>query len=300
MIPEALTIGRVVLSLRLLLLFASVAGGLLVTWLIIGARGDDLRRWVVSSITNAALLVVAGWKLTALLTQFESIRREPLLLLYASGGRAGIVVGALLAAAYLGWRIVGSRHAELKPLYLIRASTLALVAAGALFIVLYTGTALHHMLTEGPSHAAARGRAAPEVSLEVLPQAEGEAKATLSTAELIGRPVVLNFWATWCGPCRAETAVKNRLAREFADQVHLLGVNLTNTEAGLDAVRSFVREWEITYPVLLDRDGRTASRYGVRGTPTTVILAPDGTVHTRIFGAMSYDGTAALLRSLVE
>ncbi len=102
MIPEALTIGRMVLSLRLLVLFASVSGG---------------------------LLVVAEWKLTALLTQFESIRREPLLLLYASGGRAGIVVGALLAA-------------------------------GPLFIVLYTGTALHHMLTEGPAHAAARGRAA--------------------------------------------------------------------------------------------------------------------------------------------
>ncbi|TVQ41059.1 MAG: TlpA family protein disulfide reductase [Spirochaetaceae bacterium] len=75
---------------------------------------------------------------------------------------------------------------------------------------------------------------------------------------------------------------------------------MTSTEAGVQAVRSFARRWEITYPILLDVDGRTANRYGVRGTPTTVILASDGTVHTRIFGAMSYDASAALLRSLLE
>ncbi len=300
MIPEALTVGRMVLSLRPLLLFASLSGGLLLVWLIIGARGNDLRRWVVNSVINAALLLVAGWKLTALLTQFESVRREPLLLLYASGGRGGVVVGALLAAAYLGWRIARSRRADRNNPDLIRATTLALVAVGSLFVVLYTGTALYHIFSEGPAHAASRGQAAPEVSLAVLSEAEGETKATLSTAELLGRPVVLNFWVTWCGPCRAETAVKNRLAREFADEVHVLGINLTRSEAGLQAVRRFVREWEMNYPVLLDRDGRTASRYGVRGTPTTVILASDGTVHTRIFGAMSYDRTAAVLRSLLE
>ncbi len=308
MIPEAITIGRLVLSVRLLLLFASASGGLLLLWLIIGARADALRRWVVNAVINSALLVLAGWKLTALVMQFAGIRREPLLLLYASGGRAGVVVGVVLAAVYLISRIARSRHGGLERTNLIRATTLTLVAAGSLFVALHTGTALYYAFSGGAEHAATRGQPAPEVSLEVLPDnddatddaTDDAIRATLSTGDLRGRPVVLNFWATWCGPCRAETAVKNRLAQDFADEVHVVGVNLTNSETGLQAVQSFAREWEVAYPILLDRDGRTASRYGVRGTPTTVILASDGTVHSRIFGAMSYDSTAAVLRSLVE
>ena len=290
MIPEALSIGRAVLSVRLLLIFGSAGGGLLATWVLLGSRRKALRRRLVDTLSTAGLLFLLSWKIAPLISQFATIRREPLLLLWASGGRLGVVLGSVVALGYLGWQFY--RHTDAAQL--VRATALTLAASLTLLLVLYSALALTTAAGAAGLVSARVGDAAPPLELETL---EG---STLSVAQLRGAPVLVNFWATWCAPCRAETAVKNRLAQEFNGRAHVVGVNLTNSESGVQVVRDYAREWGISYPVLLDHSGRAAASYGVRGTPTTVVLDADGAVHSRIFGAMSYDAAARALRQAAD
>ena len=294
MIPEAISLGRMVLSFRLLLLFSAAGAGGVAGWFLLGARRDALRRVVIDSLTTATLLLLAGWKLVALVTQWTAIRREPLLLLWATGGRPGILVGLALALAYLGWKLGRARPGELAARDLARGMALVVSASLIAYGVLFVGATAAYAASGGSATAARVGAMVPEFSLPVLNSGE-----PLSPDDLHGRPALLNFWATWCGPCRAETVVKNRLAREFGYRVTVVGINLTHTEAGEDPVAAYAREWQILYPVALDWDGRVADRFGVRGTPTTVIVGPDGTIHTRFFGPLSYDRAAAVLEGLL-
>ena len=294
MIPEAVSLGRMVLSFRLLLLFFAAGAGGVAGWFLLGSRRDAIRRVVIDSLTTATLLLLAGWKLVALVTQWSAIRREPLLLLWATGGRPGILVGLALALAYLGWKLGRARSGELAARDLARGMALVVSASLIAYGVLFVGATAAYAASGGSATAARVGAMVPEFSLPLLNSGE-----PLSPGDLHGRPALLNFWATWCGPCRAETVVKNRLAREFGDRVTVVGINLTHTEAGEDPVAAYAREWQILYPVALDWDGRVTDRFGVRGTPTTVVVAPDGTIHTRFFGPLSYDRAAAVLEGLL-
>lgn len=104
--------------------------------------------------------------------------------------------------------------------------------------------------------------------------------------ELQGRPVVINFWATWCGPCREEIPMLQQ-AYEATDRTgfHLLAVtNEVSTE-----VRAFMQENRMTFPVLFDRNGRAGLRYQVQGIPTTFFLNSEGVVVARHTGSLDAD-----------
>lgn len=96
----------------------------------------------------------------------------------------------------------------------------------------------------------------------------------LSLSDLQGRPVVLNFWATWCGPCRLEMPELMRMAVDDPDLV-LLAVNVQET---LDAVAPFADDFAMTIPVVLDSEGRLKERYAVRGMPTTYFIDREGAI----------------------
>lgn len=96
--------------------------------------------------------------------------------------------------------------------------------------------------------------------------------------ELAGQTVVLNFWATWCGPCRLEMPMLSRWVHAHPD-VLMLGVAVDDT---VGPVRAFVRERDLPYPIVFD-DARVQAAYGVTRLPTTVVIGPDG----RVSGAHS-------------
>ncbi|WP_337465141.1 TlpA disulfide reductase family protein [Acidaminococcus timonensis] len=93
-----------------------------------------------------------------------------------------------------------------------------------------------------------------------------------------GKVYVLNFWATWCPPCRAEFPEMDQFAKAHKDRVAFYALNVQ--ESG-DKVQGFLQDNGYTLPVLLDRDGRAARLYSVRAIPTTVILDEKGHVLLR-------------------
>lgn len=96
---------------------------------------------------------------------------------------------------------------------------------------------------------------------------------TLSGALATGRPLVLNFWASWCGPCVDEAPALEAAARRAGGQVQFVGVNVEDVDA--DAL-SFLKRYGISYPNGSGNAGAISVNYGMRGVPETYFIAPDG------------------------
>lgn len=139
------------------------------------------------------------------------------------------------------------------------------------------------------------GQPAPDFALQAVANAP-EGKTTLHLADLRGRPVVLDFWATWCGPCRAEAPILDQLSRRFQDTGALVvGVN-TNDEPGL--AEAFAAKKGLSYPIVYDDKG-VAHAYDVHSFPTLVFVDKEGKVAAVRSGVTSDAEVDRLLRQLL-
>ncbi len=121
-----------------------------------------------------------------------------------------------------------------------------------------------------------------------------------SLSDFRGNWVLLNFWATWCPPCRLEMPSMQRLWSRFRERG--LVVLAANLQEQPDRVRTFVRRFELSFPVLLDRSGGVADRYYVTGVPETWLIDPAGRPIARLTGAREWDTEAvfSLFSRLLE
>jgi cytochrome c biogenesis protein CcmG/thiol:disulfide interchange protein DsbE len=133
------------------------------------------------------------------------------------------------------------------------------------------------------------GSLAPSFDLPLL-----DGGGSLSDEDLRGRPVVINFWASWCIPCREEAPLLEKTWRAYRDQgIMFLGVNIRDAES--DAKR-FVEEFDITYPTVRDLDQSLTRDFGVKGLPETFFVDHRWTFIGAISGARTGDqqGTVIL------
>jgi cytochrome c biogenesis protein CcmG/thiol:disulfide interchange protein DsbE len=111
----------------------------------------------------------------------------------------------------------------------------------------------------------------------------------VSLASLRGRPVVINFWATWCVPCYEEHAVLLAAAKESGDAVQFVGVIYEDEEG---QVGDFLTRQGKAYPSLMDDDGKTAMSYGVYGVPETFFVDAQGRIAAKFTGPLGPDTLA--------
>ncbi len=121
---------------------------------------------------------------------------------------------------------------------------------------------------------------------------------TLSLADLEGKVVVLNFWASWCPPCRFEMPDFETAWNEFSDRdVVFVGVAVSDFE---EDARSFARETGITYPIGFDGEGETAVAYGIKTLPTTVFIDREGRVARKLVNRANMGVLKIFLNGLLE
>jgi thiol-disulfide isomerase/thioredoxin len=140
-----------------------------------------------------------------------------------------------------------------------------------------------------------------ETTIEAVPVSDFAVRSLngeqIQLADLRGRWVVLNFWATWCAPCVAELPLLQQLAERHADQLTVLAVNMREDEA---EVRAFVVQHNLSLPILLEPDDQTLLEYGVQGLPLSIVVSPDGEVLQRHLGLVDQAFQAWLEQAMAK
>ena len=149
----------------------------------------------------------------------------------------------------------------------------------------------------GGAHARPRGHRQPGTSRAEEEAAAEEQQAEESAAAAVpdftiytdggdavqlsdfaGRPVIVNFWASWCGPCQNEMPDFEQAYADYGDEIEFVMLNATYGRETMDSARSFLEESCYTFPVYYDTDADAAAAIGVTAFPTTLFIGPDGTL----------------------
>lgn len=135
------------------------------------------------------------------------------------------------------------------------------------------------------------GSVAPDFTIDVN---DG---SSFTLSEHQGKVVLLNFWATWCGPCVEEMPAFQKLYKEYGDKIEILAVN---TAEDRDVVDTFVEKGGYTFPVGYDEDGEISNMYPTDGIPYTLVIGKDGKVSALFLGASGADDQYKKYRSALK
>lgn len=145
--------------------------------------------------------------------------------------------------------------------------------------------------TSGRIPAPQQGFLAPDFALKTPVGEE------IKLSDLRGQAVLVNLWATWCPPCRAEMQSIEKVYQEYKDQgLIVLAVNMTYQDDPL-AVMPFVNEQGLTFPILLDKTGEMGKAYQLRSLPSSYFIRRDGIINEVVIGGPMSE---ALLRTRIE
>ena len=128
-----------------------------------------------------------------------------------------------------------------------------------------------------------KDKVAPDFELQSL---SGE---IFRLSDYRGKKVFLNFWASWCGPCKIEMPYMENYYKKYKDleNVEIIAVNMTKSELNVEKVQGFVESYGLTFPVLLDSEGKVEKLYRVLGYPTTYLINEEGIIVDGFTGSVN-------------
>lgn len=165
---------------------------------------------------------------------------------------------------------------------------IGIMIAAALVVILFVGLGKDPSAIRSPLI----GKPAPSFALR-----EVGTNNTIDIAQYRGKPLVINFWATWCNPCWEEHPVLQANARTLAPNVQFLGVVFQDKE---EKILGFLQQRGSSYPTVVDDKGKTAIAYGVGGVPETFFLDANGTIVAKYAGPMDSDIIQANLQKVLH
>ncbi|GAB3042840.1 redoxin domain-containing protein [Virgibacillus ainsalahensis] len=125
------------------------------------------------------------------------------------------------------------------------------------------------------------GNTAPDFELTTT---DGE---TVKLSDFRGERVMLNFWATWCPPCKEELPAMQEFYED--KDVAILAINLTDTEINQKDIPKMTDEFGLTFPILLDNQGEVSTLYRIKPIPTSYMIDSEGVIQYKAFGALDYE-----------
>ncbi|RXT08002.1 TlpA disulfide reductase family protein [Ammoniphilus sp. CFH 90114] len=148
----------------------------------------------------------------------------------------------------------------------------------------------------GGCSTAVSGSEAQLAPIFQLGSVEGE---EISLENYKGKPVILNFWTTWCPPCKEEMPVLQRIHDQYKDQLSIVGVNLTYQDDRKE-VRKFLEDHQITYDIGLDKLGEITKLYQVQALPTLFLIDGKGQIVRQYTGALSEQQLLEEIQALLK
>jgi peroxiredoxin len=115
----------------------------------------------------------------------------------------------------------------------------------------------------------------------------------INLAQFKGKPVLINFWATWCGPCKQELPSMQRLHDTSSKNGEIQIIAISIDRFNIDRVNEFAKQFNLSFPILLDKGRKAQKSYYIRGLPTSYLVDADGTLQGFISGARQWDSPAA-------
>jgi cytochrome c biogenesis protein CcmG, thiol:disulfide interchange protein DsbE len=178
------------------------------------------------------------------------------------------------------WRIPGPKR---------RLAAVAVILLVALVTVAIWQATTSTSATSSDPLVGRTGQPAPAFT---LPRLSNPAQ-DVSLAAFRGRPLVINFWASWCIPCRTEMPLLEQAFRAEQGRVQFLGIDANDTSG---AARAFLNQMHVTYPAVSDSKGSVALQYNLFGLPTTVFVSSSGKIVGRHIGQLQADTLRAALK----
>jgi cytochrome c biogenesis protein CcmG/thiol:disulfide interchange protein DsbE len=165
---------------------------------------------------------------------------------------------------------------------------IGLLIVAAVVAILFLGLGKDPQYIESPLI----GHPAPAFALKAVGTGE-----TIDLSQYRGKPVIVNFWATWCRPCWDEHPVLTQTSQLLGNQVQFVGVVFQDDES---KIKNFLQQRGWAYPTLVDQAGKTAIAYGVGGVPETYFLDKNGVIVAKFAGPMSADDIQANLQKAMK
>lgn len=186
---------------------------------------------------------------------------------------------------------------------------LALIIGG-IGLLLIGSSLLYHRLTDKPestkkTESSSDQQSSDQEDSETVPYMNftvyDKNKQATKLSDYIGKPVVLNFWASWCGPCQSEMPDFEEIYNQYANEINFLMVNLTDGDREtFDTASSYIKKQQFHFPVFYDLDMTASSTYYVSSIPQTFFINADGQIVSYAKGAMTKNAIEEQIKRIIN